>query len=229
MGVGKAGLLGLLLVVGCGKAVLAASLPGFKLIDLKGAPVNEAVLVLENAETETVSPSPSEAETIVDQVDLQFVPRVAVVRAGTRVRFPNSDDTRHHVYSFSTAKAFELQLYQGNEAPPVEFDTAGLVVLGCNIHDSMRGYIYVVDSQIYGISDSDGRITLPAYNRDGVSQLTLWHPFMRERMTLSLSDLEQVGGELLEIQLPITLPEQATEPEGSSLRNRLQRYQNNGN
>ncbi|GGX67553.1 methylamine utilization protein [Saccharospirillum salsuginis] len=222
----KTGLLGLLGGVWIGGAAQAATLPGLTLVDLQGQPVSEAVLVLEGAETTAPEGEPGEA--IVDQVDLEFVPRVAVVRAGTRVRFPNSDDTRHHVYSFSPAKTFELQLYQGNEAPPVEFDQSGLVVLGCNIHDSMRGYIYVVDSQIYGVSDAQGRITLPAYSEGSADRVTLWHPDMKQSMSLSLSDLRQAGGETLEIQLPFTLPETEPEPEGSGLRNRLQRYKNNG-
>ena len=223
----KTGLLGLLGGIWLGGAVAAATLPDLTFVDLQGQPVRDAVLVLEGAEATAPESEPGEA--IVDQVDLEFVPRVAVVRTGTRVRFPNSDDTRHHVYSFSPAKTFELQLYQSNEAPPVEFDQAGLVVLGCNIHDSMRGYIYVVDSQIYGVSDAEGRITLPAYNEGSADRVTLWHPDMRQNMSLSLSDLRQAGGETLEIQLPFTLPETEPEPEGSGLRNRLQRYKNYGN
>lgn len=223
----KTGLLGLLWAVWSGEAALAVTLPGLKLVDLEGRPVGEAVLVLEDAEAEAPPGDPGEA--IVDQVDLEFVPRVAVVRAGTEVRFPNSDDTRHHVYSFSPAKTFELQLYQGNEAPPVEFDRTGLVVLGCNIHDSMRGYIYVVDSQIYGVSDADGRITLPAYSEGSAGRLTIWHPDMNRSLSLSLSELRRTGGGALEIQLPFTLPDAEPEPEESGLRNRLQRYKYNGN
>lgn len=221
------GLVGLLLAVGSAGAVWAASLPVMELVDLHGQPVSEAVVVLEGAKAETPPGEPD--EVIVDQVDLEFVPHVAVVRAGTRVRFPNSDDTRHHVYSFSPAKTFELQLYQGDNAPPVEFDQPGLVVLGCNIHDSMRGYILVVDSQIYGISDTDGRITLPDYDDDSVDRVSIWHPDMDQTLSLSLADLHQAGGDTLQIQLPFTVPEAEPESSGSSLRNRLQGYKSNGN
>src|SRR5271170_2337190 len=85
----------------------------------------------------------------VDQVDKQFVPYVKPVLVGATVRFPNSDNIRHQVYSFSPAKKFELPLYGGLEATPVIFDKPGVVVLGCNIHDWMIGYIYVSETPFF--------------------------------------------------------------------------------
>jgi plastocyanin len=79
----------------------------------------------------------------------QFVPEVLVVPVGSEVRFPNHDTVRHHVYSFSPAKKFELKLYTGTPANPVLFDRPGVVVLGCNIHDQMVGWILVVDTPYY--------------------------------------------------------------------------------
>src|ERR1700683_3553417 len=73
----------------------------------------------------------------VDQVDKQFTPYVTPIYVGSRVRFPNKDNIRHQVYSFSPARKFELPLYAGSEAQPVLFDKPGVVVLGCNIHDWM--------------------------------------------------------------------------------------------
>ncbi len=77
----------------------------------------------------------------MDQQGHQFVPHLLVVQAGTEVTFPNSDNVSHHVYSFSPTKPFELPLYKGDVYPPVTFEKAGIVVVGCNIHDSMLGYI----------------------------------------------------------------------------------------
>ena len=79
----------------------------------------------------------------------QFLPDVLVVPVGTSVHFPNRDSVRHHVYSFSPAKKFELKLYTGTPANPVVFDRAGVVTLGCNIHDRMVGWIVVVDTPYY--------------------------------------------------------------------------------
>lgn len=71
----------------------------------------------------------------IEQADKQFTNRVTVVPLGTEVRFPNRDKVRHHVYSLSPTKTFELKLYIGTPANPVVFDRAGVAVLGCNIHD----------------------------------------------------------------------------------------------
>ena len=79
----------------------------------------------------------------------QFLPGVLVVPVGTSVHFPNRDSVRHHVYSFSPAKKFELKLYTGTPANPVVFERAGVVTLGCNIHDRMVGWIVVVDTPYY--------------------------------------------------------------------------------
>jgi hypothetical protein len=81
---------------------------------------------------------------------------VSVVQAGTMVNFPNRDDVRHHVYSFSPAKRFEIKLYAGTPVDPVPFDKTGEVVLGCNIHDHMIAYVYVVESPWFGKTDKDG-------------------------------------------------------------------------
>ena len=93
---------------------------------------------------------------MVEQRNKTFIPLVSVVQAGTLVNFPNRDEIRHHVYSFSLAKRFEIKLYAGTPADPILFDKAGEVVLGCNIHDHMIAYIYVVDSPWFAKSDKDG-------------------------------------------------------------------------
>ena len=118
-------------------------------------------------------------KSAIDQRDLMFVPEVLVVRTGTSVDFPNSDQVRHQVYSFSAAKNFQLPLYAGRTHPPVLFDHAGLVTLGCNIHDGMIGYIYVTDSPWYGRTDSTGKLhlsDLPA----GSFTVKVWHPHWNE-------------------------------------------------
>lgn len=141
--------------------------------DAKGKPVEHAVVVAHGAKT-GVGAEGAKSATI-DQIDKSFVPHVVVVVPGTRVSFPNSDDIRHHVYSFSEAKTFELPLYKGMPAEPVAFDEPGVIVLGCNIHDFMRGYIYVADSPLFAVSARDGvaKIAeLPA----GTYRVSIWHP-----------------------------------------------------
>jgi plastocyanin len=112
-------------------------------------------------------------DAVMDQVASEFTPRVLVVPKGSRVRFPNSDRIRHQVYSFSPAKRFELPLYTGTPPDPVVFDSAGIVTVGCNIHDWMKGYIVVVDTPHYALSGTDGRVSLDAPPGDYL--LTAWH------------------------------------------------------
>jgi plastocyanin len=96
----------------------------------------------------------------IDQIDRQFVPRVSVIQTGTAVAFPNSDNIRHSVYSFSPPKVFTLKLYAGKPANPVVFDKPGIVVLGCNIHDNMLAWVLVVDTAFFARTDASGIATL---------------------------------------------------------------------
>ena len=111
--------------------------------DSSGAPVADAVVYA------MASSGPSEAKpghtVAVEQVDREFIPYVSVVQTGTAVAFPNRDPIMHHVYSFSAPKPFEIKLYTGKSPSEIVFDKAGIVTLGCNIHDWMIGYIAVVN------------------------------------------------------------------------------------
>jgi plastocyanin len=107
------------------------------------------------------------------QRDRQFQPQLLVVQSGTAVHFPNFDTVRHHVYSVSPIKRFELKLYAGTPAQPVVFDRAGIAVLGCNIHDRMAAWLAVVDTPHFTLTGPSGQasLDLPA----GVYRLQLWH------------------------------------------------------
>jgi hypothetical protein len=99
---------------------------------------------------------------------------VSVVQVGTPVQFPNRDPIRHHVYSFSAAKTFEIKLYAGTPAAPIVFDKPGDVVLGCNIHDHMLAYVYVVDTPWFAKTDKDGQARIEGVPA-GEYDLHLWH------------------------------------------------------
>ncbi|WP_179958095.1 methylamine utilization protein [Chitinimonas arctica] len=113
---------------------------------------------------------------IIDQVNKEFTPLVSVVQVGTLISFPNKDSIRHNIYSFSPAKPLRLPLYSGTPAEPVLFDKPGQVVLGCNIHDWMIGYVLVVDSPWFGKTDSKGQLNL-AELPNGEYELEIWHPY----------------------------------------------------
>jgi plastocyanin len=117
-------------------------------------------------------------DAVMDQAHNAFVPHVLVVQTGTSVVFPNNDVVSHHVYSFSPAKTFELALYKGNAHPPLVFDQPGVVVLGCNIHDGMLGYILVVDTPHFALTDAKGELALEGLAADDYS-LRVWTPRVR--------------------------------------------------
>jgi len=98
----------------------------------------------------------------VAQKDLAFVPPLLPVQLGTRVEFPNLDDTYHSIFSYSPAKRFDLGRYRPEERPiPSElFDTAGLVTLRCDIHEHMRGLILVLNTPYFAVTSPDGHFRL---------------------------------------------------------------------
>jgi plastocyanin len=154
--------------------LLAADLQ-VELRDAAGEPLADAVL--------WISPGPTAAAsaTVMDQQNRAFVPYVLAVKRGTTVSFPNSDPINHHVYSFSPAKRFQLRLHhQGEAAQSIVFDQAGLVTLGCNVHDWMLGFIMVVDSPWFSQTDAAGRARLQ-YTPGKDQQLNLWHPQLADK------------------------------------------------
>lgn len=118
---------------------------------------------------------------IMDQVNTQFLPHILAIQKDTQVRFPNSDSIKHHVYSFSPANTFELQLYKELQADPLLFSKPGSVELGCNIHDWMLGYIFVVDTPYFGQTDIKGNMTIDL--PDGEYQLDVWHPRIQDEFS----------------------------------------------
>ena len=140
--------------------------------DASGQPLDEAVVAL--LPQGPVPALPAGAQARIEQRARQFQPRVTVVQTGTSVQFPNHDTVRHHVYSFSPAKTFEIKLYVGTPAQPVVFDKPGTAVLGCNIHDNMVAWVHVVDTPWFALTrQGAARIEdAPA----GTYQLQVWHP-----------------------------------------------------
>lgn len=110
----------------------------------------------------------------IAQKGRKFIPLVTVIQAGTDISFPNNDTVRHHVYSLSPAKVFELKLYSGTPGNPVTFDKAGTVVLGCNIHDTMVAYIQVVNTPWFAKTDASGKARIEGLPT-GKFQLKAWH------------------------------------------------------
>ena len=163
---------GLLAVLAAGLAPPAgAATLSLQISDSTGKPLADAVAY---ALPKNGKLPPASEMGIIDQVDRQFVPLVSVYQTGTAIKFPNKDNIRHNVYSFSPPKTFELRLYSGVPAKPVVFDKPGLVVLGCNIHDQRVAYIQVVDTPWFGKTDAAGNVSINDLPPGGY-EVRAWH------------------------------------------------------
>jgi plastocyanin len=171
--------------------------------DRDRAPMADTVLMLVPTDaSRDAAAAPQAAPEVMDQVKLQFNPQVMVVGKGGQVAFPNSDTVAHQVYSFSTPKRFSLGLYRGLPYAPVVFDQPGLVVLGCNIHDFMLGYVYVAESPYFGKSNERGEVhvaDIPA----GTYALKAWGPRFKEQEAQVLQQVTLRGDETLDVTLKL--------------------------
>lgn len=187
------------------------SADAFLVQDQHGLPIKNAVLEFSGTTAAIPAVVMPPKTLIMDQVDKLFKPEVLIISKGDYVSFPNSDNIRHHVYSFSPVKPFELKLYSGKANAPLQFNNAGISVLGCNIHDSMVGYIYIANSAYVLLTDEHGMATLP--NTVTYKSINIWHANISSSVTetkeISYADL--VAGSsnkaLLVINLLIDSPE----------------------
>jgi plastocyanin len=154
-------------------SMLHAAALTVSIADPAGKPLVDAVALLEPVSGK--APVKPLADAEISQSKRQFQPRVTVVTTGTRVTFPNFDTVRHHVYSFSPVKTFELKLYAGVPNVPVVFDKPGVAVLGCNIHDTMAAWVVVADTPWFARSAANGRARIDAVP-PGSYRLRVWHP-----------------------------------------------------
>jgi plastocyanin len=147
------------------------------------------------------------ARAQIEQADREFLPYVTVIQQGTTVTFPNRDPILHHVYSFSPAKAFEIKLYTGRSPLEIVFDKAGLVTLGCNIHDWMIAYVQVVPTPYFGRTDASGVVRLrdlPA----GPYEVRAWHPQQAAAVAARDATLDAT----MTVRLPFAIDVKARKP-----------------
>jgi plastocyanin len=165
----------LLALIGAGVPALAGTI-GVQASLVNHEPFAGAVIMV-HAEGTHAAVAP--VSGILDQVNLAFVPDILVIPLGSTVEFPNTDSVSHQIYSFSPTKRFQLPLYHGKPYPPVRFEQAGVVTLGCNIHDKMVGYIVVTDGLYFGRTDARGTWSVTNVPR-GTYHVSLWHPLLRD-------------------------------------------------
>ncbi len=144
--------------------------------DQGGAPAKAAVVTLTPLDGKP-APPPAAVRRIIDQKHEAFVPFVTVMWRNDHLVFKNSDRTRHHVYSFSPIKQFEFVLDPGQTSQPLKFDKAGVVAIGCNIHDQMLAYAVIVQTPWSTLTPDDGRATIAGVPK-GKYRASVWHPYL---------------------------------------------------
>lgn len=174
-----------------------------RIVDSDGEPVSDAVVEIKLPQDLQAS-FQEQRELIIDQVDKEFVPTVSVLPRGGRVRFPNSDDILHHVYSFSPTATFNIPLYGKGENIDFfqQLDEPGLVEIGCNIHDWMLAYIYVAETSLSAVTDAAGQVSFDSVPAVDV-ELLLWHPRLAE--VTNSADLLRSLGESSQESVQITV------------------------
>ncbi len=180
---------------------LAATV-AISVVDSTGKPAQNAVVFLESAQARAASKPLRQVE--ISQQNKTFVPEVTVVTVGTAVNFPNRDTVRHHVYSFSAVKVFDIKLYVGTPANPVVFDQPGISVLGCNIHDNMKAWTVVVQTPWFATTPDSGMAKLASVP-SGTYRLRVWHPAFAVgdgAMDMPLSVPEQ-GQAAMTVRIPV--------------------------
>ena len=167
-----------LFAAGAGLSASVAAAPlTVRVLDPAGRPVRDAVVTLYPAGSAARAPRGG-GRFVVSQQNLQFHPFLTIIPVGADVSFPNFDPTKHHVYSFSSAKRFELKLFAKDQSRTVHFDKAGVVALGCNIHDAMSAFIVVTDSAWTSRTNPQGVAAFgDVPNAPG--RITVWHPYLR--------------------------------------------------
>ena len=135
----------------------------------------------------------------VRQKEMNFIPTLLPIEVGTKVEFPNEDDTYHNIFSYSPAKRFDLGRYRPDERPipSVVFDKAGLVTLRCDIHEHMRGLILVLDTPHFTMSRADGSYRLGGLPA-GHYKLKVW---LSSKRTLEQA-VELKSGSTLRVDFP---------------------------
>lgn len=156
-------------------------------VDKEGKPVADAVVVvLPSNKGEPKAPLP--LQVTIDQEKMRFVPAVSVVGVGARAKFVNNDPWEHHVrgsaagfaqFNAAAGSGFELRLDGKADGKPGKsaeavFEKAGAVLLGCHIHGSMRGHVYVSESPWTLLTGADGIANVEQIP-DGGAQIKVWH------------------------------------------------------
>lgn len=207
--------LGLLLLAAlAGAEWTVASELSVEIVDVDGRPVPDVAVFVKQSGVE-VDAAHLPAPAIMDQRNVSFVPHLLIVEKGAAVEFPNSDSVAHHVYSFSRPNQFILPLYKGTPPAPEDFEHEGVVILGCNIHDGMLGYIVIVDTSVFGVTDESGVVSLLVDDSASGYEVSIWSPRIRDSRDPIVRSFAVVPAEGLIFELQKSLRPAHVEQTGS--------------
>ncbi|MFN8721175.1 MAG: carboxypeptidase regulatory-like domain-containing protein [Rhodospirillales bacterium] len=163
-----------------GRAVLSQNAAGLsvRVTDASGHGADGAVVVVRPESGSPPAVTVPTAPVTIGQTNERFVPLLTIIPVGGSVVFGNGDRTNHHVYSFSPLNRFEMLVPPDAVSAPVVFDRAGVLAIGCNIHDGMIAHLYVADSPWTATTDAEGRARLDGL-APGRYKVTVWHPRLR--------------------------------------------------
>lgn len=174
-----------------GSQAAAATLSGTLVLTEEGRPVSAASSAVVWYVPADGAPRPAPRRAEIQTRERRFIPRVIVVPQGSEVRFPNSDPILHNVFSVSPGNRFDVGLYRQGEGKSARFQTAGLVRVYCNVHQSMVAYVVVCDTPWFTQPETDGTFTLDGLP-NGAGVLHGWH--------------EQTGPWSRDVTLPLDRP-----------------------
>jgi plastocyanin len=159
--------------------------------DDMGKPVKDAVVYAMPRERMAAT----DRKTAIIVENSAFLPFVSPVQVGTIVSFSSRDSIQHHIYSISPAKKLDFPLDKGASSGPIALDTAGIVTLGCAIHDRMVGYLYVMETPYFAKTGEEGTADLIGLPR-GTYDVRVWHPWAKsspEAAAKSITPSSQVS------------------------------------
>jgi plastocyanin len=196
-----------LLVAACGAVAAKDGALAVRVTDARGIPVADAIVSVVPRAGGDAGRHPPPARRTIDQRDLAFVPGLEVFRPGDEVVFRNSDSTRHHVYSFSPVARFEFVLAPRESSPPLRLERAGVVAVGCNIHDNMIAWLYVSDAPWIARTGREGNASFDALP-PGDYEVHAWQPRLKPGLREPVKGVRVVdaGTAAVSFALPLLPP-----------------------
>ncbi len=179
----------------------------FNLTDNKNKPLTNAVVYAVPKAKNKRNTSPK--RVTIRQRNKTFQPHISVFQKGTIATFLNQDSVKHHVYSFSNPKKFEIKLYSGKPPRTIAFDKPGRVTFGCNIHDEMLAYAYIVDTPYYTLSNSQGKAVLNGLP-NGQYLLKVEHP--QQKKGVNIQQRMNLPGKINSFSFKLALKPQWKKP-----------------